>query len=728
MAAVTVGGLLILFGGSQGLDAVSQGELTTPHGEIDSCAGCHVASAAGPRKWLQIALTTPVETDDSKLCLTCHQLGDQSLNPHSLDSATLAELTRTGEPTSRQGTEPLVVRLADRTVSPRRNDDGTLTCGTCHKEHHGRNYDLTAMSNAQCQSCHTVQFASLGNGHPELVTFPYSRRTRLIFDHVKHIGRHFTESSFKDKAPTACKDCHQTDASGKAMLVKAFEQACAGCHEAQILGEGRAGSAAVPVLRVPGLDVASLREQDVPIGEWPELAEDFPTPFMDFLMSSDEGYVSAMAALADADPLDLVDATDAHIEAAESLAWSVKEFLFEILVEGVPALSRRIDAASDDAVDQRVVSRLMGALSVDALRSAQQLWFPNLLTEVSRHRAGQRVSMPDEEDDEAGDADAAPTSAGATDDAGGSDSILGDDKDSILATDSSDILTKDSSDILATDSSDILTKDSSDILSTDSSDILTEDSSDILATDSSDILTKDSSDILSTGSSDETSPDSAKPADVAAESLEPPLEGPELVSDSEWSIGGGWYVEDFSLVYRPVGHADAFLKAWLEFVGIVDPRPSDGAARRLFAALSDTKAVGYCGKCHSIDGKSDDVLKVNWQPYHPVGGRQTFTKYDHESHFALIDSVKGCTQCHTLYSEAPYLAAFESTDPSQFTPGFNPSRETCAACHAEGQAGDTCITCHNYHIGTFPPAIVGGPMSMEKAVVAPGAAAKGAGG
>ena len=32
-------------------------------------------------------------------------------------------------------------------------------------------------------------------------------------------------------------------------------------------------------------------------------------------------------------------------------------------------------------------------------------------------------------------------------------------------------------------------------------------------------------------------------------------------------------------------------------------------------------------------------------------------------------------------------------------------KATCANCHVQKAAGDSCLTCHNYHIGHLPPAM-----------------------
>lgn len=64
------------------------------------------------------------------------------------------------------------------------------------------------------------------------------------------------------------------------------------------------------------------------------------------------------------------------------------------------------------------------------------------------------------------------------------------------------------------------------------------------------------------------------------------------------SAAGGWYRDDFSLMYRPAGHGDGFFRTWLDASGAAE----SGPARRLFTALTAPQAPGRCIKCHSVGG------------------------------------------------------------------------------------------------------------------------------
>lgn len=172
----------------------------------------------------------------------------------------------------------------------------------------------------------------------------------------------------------------------------------------------------------------------------------------------------------------------------------------------------------------------------------------------------------------------------------------------------------------------------------------------------------------------------------------------------DWVARGGWYrsgAED-AILYRPTGHADSFLRSWLDLT-VAAPE-----AQKLFDALSDSKAPGLCLKCHSVDAQPRP--QVNWLPYQPDAFEHRFTRFSHVAHFSLLDD-HGCQTCHRLDADAArdsYAAAFDKghRDPAVFRSNYLPiDRVLCAACHTRKYAGDSCLECHNYHIGHFMPTL-----------------------
>ncbi len=386
VAALTFGLLLILMAGG-GPAFIDPGPLTFQHGKIQNCAGCHSAFDKGPTSWVHAAFADEAIVADSKRCLACHDLGSDSLRPHALSPARIEALRRTVNLPS-FGSWAMLASSASLALGRPHEDGSALGCMTCHQEHQGHAADLSAMSGAQCQVCHSFQFSSLSDGHPEFTGYPFKRRTRIRFDHASHIGKHFRDKAVQAAAPKECKTCHTPAAGGRLMLVNGFEDSCAACHGGQVRGVGRATAKGLGVFNVPGLDVITLEERGADIGGWPEDADEELTPFMDFLLAGDDRYPAIRKTLAGLDLLDLADASDAQVAAAGDLAWRVKELLSDVATDGGPALKARLEKALGRRLSSPDMAGLAGLLPVDAVRAAQAYWFPDLYRDVAQHRAG----------------------------------------------------------------------------------------------------------------------------------------------------------------------------------------------------------------------------------------------------------------------------------------------------------------------------------------------------
>lgn len=653
--AATFGLLLLFLGGSAGPAVISPGAVTFQHSEVASCAGCHGAFDEPGSAWLLAAFAMRSARADSERCVRCHALGADAFRPHGLASSVLAGLSERAAPPLPGASAPLVVAAARIALPANTGPDGTLECATCHQEHRGPDADLTTLANQRCMTCHKSQFQSFSEGHPEFDGYPYARRTRIAFDHASHIGKHFREDRLKDKAPGQCKDCHQPDRGGGMMLVRGFGPACAACHAGQIEGEGRMTAQGIGVFGVPGLDAEALERAGVAIGGWPLEADGEITPFMDFLLMPDTRYAKARATLGGRDLYDLANADAATLKAVEDVAWSIKGLYFDLVTTGAAALGKRYAAALGRPLATGEVARLSGLVSPDTLRAAQVAWFPNLLGEVPSHRAGKRVATPLAVKEVAQKIAVAPQAEEGAGD-------------------------KDTSDILGEE------KESADILGEDEqSDILGEDKE-------SGILTDD---------------DAGKPAATKDAAPAAPMEA-EVAAGEDWVAAGGWYRDYFTLHYRPTAHDDPFLKAWLDATASLT-----GVANAVFEALADPKAPGVCLKCHSVDARAAGGLAVNWRGDHPMPDEQAFTAFSHVAHFSLLDQ-RGCLSCHAVAAASPYQAAFQGRDITRFASNFGPiNRGLCAECHVGRAAGDSCLTCHNYHVGMLPPAVAATPAMMD---------------
>lgn len=652
--AATLGLVLLGLSGTWAGRMVQPGSLSAAHaaigrfGETDACSQCHAASVNNASGWLAAAFGRDHHStaEDSQSCLHCHTVGRQPLNPHGLPSDELPEVA--GD--KGLGTWPVEL---NRKLFPAAQGD--LACGRCHREHAGSQAELIALANDRCQVCHTQRFGSFSDGHPAFTDYPYDRRTRIVFDHVSHISKHFPDD--RDRAPKTCSGCHAPSTDGRTMIVRDFGESCAACHSRDIDGDKLAGAKGLPSLGVPGLDLRALPE----LGGWPEFADGDITAMTDLLMQSDPDYRAARQTLAQLDLLDLEDAKAEHKAAATTLAWRFKALLLQLQTEGTPALVQRIEQAIGhplSADEQRRLSGLLPAALVDA---AQDSWFPDLAAELSARAAG---ATP-------------PTAA------------LRPNAVSAPATAPADVSSKE----VDLDEFDDLFADEGAGLGADPD--LEEDSDGLFG------------DSLFGGGDDDLGDPFAPIEDETSTATAPAARTRE-----ERMALGGWYRDEFTLRYRPAGHADPVVRAWLD---LAVSRPELGE-------WLDPQAPGACTQCHSIDAGTvthadatpSVVRTIQWQPRGIAPSEHHFTEFDHGKHFSLVGD-QGCTRCHQLDAQAPYAESFDDQDPHSFASNFSPIEQTvCLECHQPQRAGNDCTQCHRYHIGNFSPSLPPTAMSRSE--------------
>jgi cytochrome c551/c552 len=283
-------------------------------------------------------------------------------------------------------------------------------------------------------------------------------------------------------------------------------------------------------------------------------------------------------------------------------------------------------------------TRHTGNFSADSLQVAQQVWLPHLLTEVAAYRHGDKP---------------VPRPAGAH----GADTPVGASSASSLVRPAK-----------AADNDDLLA-----------------DPAPAKPADKDDLLTDEPA----------VAP---KPVATAAKASTPAAAPALEYDDAEARVAeGGWYRRDntYTIYYRPSGHADEFLTAWLE-TAASDSMP---AARTIYAELASPKAPGVCMKCHTTD-RTGNTSQVNWLTSRPQPQHRPFTKFKHAPHFSLM-GVQGCSTCHVMDLKADYASAFgDSRDSTIFHSNFAPlTKNSCVACHQPSLAGASCQECHNYHTG-----------------------------
>ena len=240
MVGVIVGGLYIawvLAGGKPAATQLSPGTLARDHARWDSdCKACHTPfvpqrpDAAGARVvsfWLADAASGDFHRADAK-CRQCHK----STGIHHANQI------------------PAEVE----------------SCSSCHRDHQGRDFDMTRMDDAHCTACHAsiashrskpgiapianvTAFERVGDGEPAHPAFRSLQMKEdsgnIRFSHRLHmtLGQLYpgqTPPAGKRLEQLACDACHQpetTTGNGAYMRPVKYEQHCRRCHPLNVPGQ-----------------------------------------------------------------------------------------------------------------------------------------------------------------------------------------------------------------------------------------------------------------------------------------------------------------------------------------------------------------------------------------------------------------------------------------------------------------------------------------------------------
>ncbi len=650
------------------------GPITTAHGTLERCTDCHSNISKGQLGWLHAVITPSDPNKDSEACLTCHQMGEAARNPHGLELARLEAYVRRAKASPDAKNLATMVRMREAAFPVEGTFPEGVFCATCHKEHKGQNFDLESMADAQCHTCHAVQFDNFQANHPEFDSYPFRRRTRINFDHSGHFKKHFPEWRTKKKAsevPPTCANCHTVSASGGHMDIKPFEQICASCHLDQIVGVERAtGPKGIAILTLPGLDVETLKEKNIPIGDWPEDAEGEIGPLMQLLIGRDDERRQMLKVANELDLFDLTKASDEQIAQVGKLAWEVKRLFHTLTMSGMPDLLKRIESTTGSSISEDLTAKLTASMPHDVLLSAQREWLPRLRNEVEQlpAEAGAAALQPESDEPKPEDvAVPAPARKPFTEDQ--------------------------SADSAADDPS---TQDQSKGWRIDPFGRLIKGNKPPDEDDEAEESETDESD------TDSTETDTEESEVVDAEAID---EGPPVDSE-DWTKHGGWYRKDYAILYKPTGHADPFLRAWLELTSRLFGEDEDNLAVPAFKELVGKDAQGQCTKCHSIDATPNMSRLVNWNPSKLSDRESPFTLFSHEPHFGITQE-KGCFTCHGISKAKGYLDTYSGRDPYTYVSNFKTvKKEVCASCHGKMQVREDCLLCHKYHVNKITTPIM----------------------
>jgi len=187
----------------------------------------------------------------------------------------------------------------------------------------------------------------------------------------------------------------------------------------------------------------------------------------------------------------------------------------------------------------------------------------------------------------------------------------------------------------------------------------------------------------------------------------------------KWLEAGGWYRNDldFTVRYRPARHIDSFVRAWIEAAAALRGRDRD--ANRILESLSKPTSPGRCLKCHTLGPASGTfraggggatggeakepagAAVARWTSKRPDASERGFTKFAHTTHLSVLGRTEICFNCHLLAADAP-AAIQQSPLVTEATGDFVPMQKSrCVSCHVSRAAGNSCVLCHNYHVGVF---------------------------
>lgn len=550
--------LLAFLAGNTFTGFIDPGELTAKHSFKDQqCSNCHGDTG----KWLSKAVSSERVEHANQRCASCHRISGSIHNAHNQPPETLqaisAKLTKTEKPVHKF--------------------DQTIACAVCHKEHKGREFRLSKMSDARCESCHAIKHPDFAGQHPEFRKYPYPRRTRLRFDHFTHETDYFKNKKLQKHAPSDCKGCHVAGESGMYMRVKEFDKTCRGCHQKAVTAQPRKpeDQSGIAVFSVPEIDIATIRARGHSVGEWPE-SSDSLSPVMIYLLSRHIELHPLLRKIQNGSVqlADLSGADDYMVQLAAKLAWHLKRILHEAQgSHGMAKLRARISELSQGKGSAKTREFLFHRMPQALVRESVRRWFPNLEREIGR-----------------------------------------------LAS-------------------------------------------------------------------------RAMPAT-------------RRVSVGKESIGhvlpGSWYRKGNGLYYRPSGHNDPLIRSWLNHA---QQNQGNAQAGKVFGYFAGKNTAGDCVSCHSVD-KTGKGLVINWKPRGHKTDYRSFTRFNHKKH-GSITKEKGCKTCHAIDTAigSKYLDGFEDRNPMTFASNFKPLKKAaCASCHTRDKAGQDCLTCHYYHVGTVSPA------------------------
>ncbi len=735
---------------AQDTEFLMPGPLSSSHGAIENCSACHTKSGSGKLSWLH-GLVAGDPLADSKACLTCHKMPNTAFNAHGASAEALKQSTQRLTKIAAQTPPPQWARMQSIAFPTHDVVAGGLACATCHQEHQGVSFNLNKIANEQCHSCHVVKFDNFDGHHPEFETYPFKRRTRIVYDHAGHFDKHFPEVAKKDPArriPATCSSCHNSSADRQVMAVAPFEQTCTACHLDQIIGKERvSGPKGVAFLTLPGLDLRTLKEKNALIGEWPDASDADLTPFMKVMISRNERGRALIKSVNSLSLQDLHDASDDQIKAVTSLVWEIKGLFYALISAKASDVLADLDIGSGAKLSANLVADLTANIPRDVVISAQQQWLPNLATEMGDQRPSAWSTAitvsgsPSSEDPSAADATAPPTpgpeaavsetaasaakldppvctvsffgqcllSAAREDEAEAARAKATESEGAAATTDAANAEADGGEDEVAADERPPQAELEGAAAATEAANAKADSGEEVVAAieppqakaaDQTDDLLVPTADELRAIEAAEKAARregaaGAAPAGsdaVAADTGAAAVTSIESEVDAEsWAEFGGWYRQNYAIFYRPTGHKDKFIYSWLFLTGPLAPKGDTSPAAAVFDFLTSKDAQGSCTKCHSVDDIRGKGRIVNFSPISVDSKQGRFTNFIHEPHFQAV----GIGQRIGILENRGCLTCHSLEKGGPYLKSYKQGNPRNFVSNFGEVKKDLCQTCHN---------------------------------
>ena len=711
--AMVIGLLLACWNSPKRNEFLAPGPLTNSHAQIllakgeNRCSSCHAGADNTLSDWIRDAVSSGkhIPVSQSQLCMECHDRSLSSefaMQAHNLAPDRLERLTA----------NTLTTHASSGLPDPR-NLAGELACATCHREHHGSEFNLSALSDKQCQTCHVNYLHSFERDHPEFNNWPFHERTGIAFDHVSHGVKHFATKQMTFD----CRKCHIDDLQGNVKKVAPFEVSCAQCHQSEMRADH---NSAWTLFQIPMLDTEALKEAGYAVGIWPDsLTGDFDGALpsaMKLLLMADLPTAAVLERrgkdfeFSDLNPLDAQDLSDASV-----LAWSIKELLYDLAINGNQQILDRLNRSLAKPIESQNLKGLTHGLNNSLFVQAQQQWMPGLLVEItSRNSALNRFEAeppnrifgrPQQFDEQVLAENPltriyqsdAPETMNSTPEAVAESSLSQSNENPGNSRDMEipNVTTPDARKMKADSASASNARKSKLNETAGPGRHHDENSLDLLVVNP---LTGLATEAYNANETIENTPILAAPTQPE-DDLKTRI---EIALKTKTGIAsGGWYRNDdqWSISYRVATHIDPLIKSWTD-LAIENRLNLAVETSRLFDSMNSIDSAGHCRRCHTVDTGKRGLTAVNWSPkYRDVSVRE-FTRFSHRPH-DIQTSLQDCTSCHKLDKTRSNRECFAGFDPLMGTSNFAAiSKSSCASCHRPGGAPSGCVDCHHYHVGS----------------------------